>query len=259
MRTVHGGPEALFRVTDLTSEPSGSTGVMRLGPWSTGPDGRTALGALGVFADDTLGYAIVAHAPARHWSVSIEITVDAVDALPGPGAILRGDAAVVGVDAHGAYAEGAIRDETGRLVARTSQRGRWVPLSGLRDPHLQWESVLEPDERTTFADILRASHPAADPYMLRTDHAACNNMGAVHGGTAIAAAAAVAAEAIAEPGRPALHVRSLRIHYPRPTVRDAPVEVEAAVRYRGRSLAIVDVTTNQAGIERTLTRVVAEP
>lgn len=258
MRTIHGGPEALLRVSDLTCEPSGSTGVMRLGPWSTGSDGRTALGALGVLADDTLGYAIVAHAPAGHWSVSVEITLDEVGALPGPGAVLHADAAVVGVDARGAYAEGAIRDDGGRLVARTSQRGRWVSLSGLRDPHLDWDAVVHPDEHTPFSDVFRMPGSGAQGYELRTDLAASNNMGAVHGGTAIAAAAVVAEEAIAAPeGRP-LQVRSLRIHYPRPTVRDAPVEVKADVRYRGRSLAVVDVTTHQAGTERTLTRVIAE-
>lgn len=259
MRTVHGGPEALFRVTDLTCEPSGSTGVMRLGAWSTGAHGHTALGALGVLADDTLGYAIVAHSPTGHWSVSIEITLDQVDALPGAGAILRAEAAVVGVDANGAYAEGAIRDEAGRLLVRTSQRGRWVGLSGLRDPLLHWDSVVQPDEHTPFADLLRAPGSPADPYLLRTDQTASNNMGAVHGGTAIAAAAAVAEASIAASDRPPLHVRSLRTHYPRPTVHDIPVQVDAAVRYHGRSVAVIDVTTQQAGSERTLTRVIAEP
>ncbi|WP_431279133.1 acyl-CoA thioesterase domain-containing protein [Leifsonia poae] len=94
--------------------------------------------------------------------------------------------------------------------------------------------------------------------MLRTDQAASNNMGAVHGGTAIAAAATVAETAIAEADRPALRVRSLRIHYPRPTVHDVPAEVDAFVRYHGRTLALVDVTTRQNGTERTLTRVIAE-
>jgi acyl-coenzyme A thioesterase PaaI-like protein len=261
MRTVHGGPEALFRVTDLTSEPWGATGVMQLGAWSTGADGQTALGALGVLADDVLGYAIVAHAPEGHWSVSIEITLDEILHLPGPGARLRADAAVLASDNRGAYAEGAVRDPAGRMLVRISQRARWVALDGIRDPHLGWDDVIRPDEDTPFADLLRVPGERTEPYVLRTDQAASNNMGAVHGGTAIAASAAVAENTIASQGpsqRRPLRVRSLRIHYPRPTVPDVPTEVRADIRYSGRSLALLDVTTMQAAKARTATRVIAE-
>ncbi len=258
IETIHGGPEAVLRVTDLATSPAGATGLMRLGPWSTGPDGRTSLGALGVLVDDVLGYAIVAHAPAGKWSVSIEITLDALHALPGPGAVLTASASLLRADARGSYAEGLVRDSDGQPVARASQRGRWVDLAAFRDPHLPWERVHEPDGTTGFADVFREPSSSPGEYLLRSDDVTSNNMGMVHGGTAIAAAAAVAESVLAAgPGSP-LTVTSLRTHYPRPTLTGSRIDVEAWIVHRGRSLAIVDVATTAAGAVRTLTRVAAE-
>jgi len=257
MQTVHGGPEALFRVTDLVCEPTRATGRMLLGPWSTSMTGRTSLGALGVLADDTLGYAIVAHAPAGSWSVSIEITLDLIAELPGPGAVLWAEATLAGADDAGAVAEGSVLDEHGRLLARTSQRGRWVSLEGLRDPLLEWDAVPRPPADATFADVVREPASVGDVYLLRTDRATGNNMGVVHGGTSIAAAAAVAEEALHEADEP-LRITSLRINYPRPTLTGSRVHVSSALVYRGRSLGVVDVTTRADGADRTLTRITAE-
>jgi hypothetical protein len=161
-------------------------------------------------------------------------------------------------DDRGAHAEGIVLDASGRLLVRTSQRARWAAIEGRRDPHMQWDEVITADDDVAFDDLLRSPGSPAGAYLLRSDRASSNNMGVVHGGTSISAAAAVAEAALAEGSGEPLRITSLRIHYPRPSLAGSRIHVEPAVRYRGRSFGVVDVVTRADGADRTLTRITAE-
>ncbi len=257
MESVIGGPEVLFRVHEIGGlGESGASAWMDLGAWSAGADGRTALGALGVLADDALGYAIVRH-PARpndHWSVSSEITIDALDDPPAAGPV-QAVAEARYADAAGAIATGELRDAAGRPFALIAQRARWVPLSSGRHPLAPHDAFSAP-ENAGPAELLGVRGDEGGLFfgvaeILR------NPAGALHGGVSLTAAA-VAAERALDDGGPALRIRGIRIAYPRPTHAGDRVELRAHVISRGRTTGLVDVDSVVEGRARTHARVTAE-
>ena len=81
-------PDVLFGVDSvgpLAATGDGMHGSMRLDDRHVGPDGRPAVGALGVLVDEVLGYSIIASLPPRSWTVSTEIWVDVLGPLPAAG------------------------------------------------------------------------------------------------------------------------------------------------------------------------------
>jgi hypothetical protein len=86
---VAGGPEKLFRVGPVTYDSERARGSMRTGGWMLSPDTEPCRGSVGVLADDTLGYAVIAEGPPGHWGVSTEISVEFCSPLPVDGSMLR--------------------------------------------------------------------------------------------------------------------------------------------------------------------------
>lgn len=253
---VYAGPEQLLRVRDITVGSGDASARMELGPWSTGLDGRTALGALGVLADDVLGYA-VASSPARpadRWCVSTEIALDALGTLPGPGEAVRCTATVRRADAGGAYASGEVWDAVGRVIVLIRQRARWIPLAGLRDP-LRAQPMF---------DVSGATYPALagmraedGEILLDTTEIVANPAGLLHGGISLAATDLAATAALAA-HLPALTVRSIHIAFPRATPIGARIEARAEFRHLGRATAVLDASTQALGETRTISRITAE-
>jgi acyl-coenzyme A thioesterase PaaI-like protein len=256
MRTVISGAETLLRVHELAAgDDDAPYGRMELGPWSSGADGSTLLGALSVLADDVMGYAIIADParPADRWSVSTEITIDAIGALPAaPGEVV----AVAGTrwaDAAGAFATGEVRDAAGRGVAVVSQRARYVPLAALRDP-LASQEAFDAPEGDLAAVLGMRSTPAGLAFEVVEPMR--NPAGTLHGGVSMAAAA-IAAERALDDGGPALRVLGIRTAFARAALLGMRVDVRAEVLHRGRTVATLDVVTLVDDEVRTTSRITA--
>jgi acyl-coenzyme A thioesterase PaaI-like protein len=76
-------PDPLFGIEDVAWAEPRVTARMRVGPRLLDAAGRSSPGALGVVADNVLGYAIIATAPAGGRAVTTEMSVDVLGPLPG--------------------------------------------------------------------------------------------------------------------------------------------------------------------------------
>lgn len=249
---LHGGPEDAFRLGTIAQDGTRTTGSMPVGPWLAGRDGRTAAGALGVLVDDVLGYALIATRPDGRWSVSAEITLDVLGPLPTSGE-LTAVAEVDHVDALGAYATGHLVDDHDRVVARSTQRGRFVPLSGADPAPSAYERVAGSGDVVAWLDRAYADGaPFVVPDVL------ANPLGNVHGGISLCLSDLIARRAVAA----RLTTASLHLAYTRAIPVGATLAYAAAVRHAGRGLAVVDVTGHLDGSDQrpaTLARVVLHP
>src|SRR5688572_524684 len=115
------GPDELFGIGPLEQHGGAITGSMHAGPWTLGADGRPAVGALGVLADNVLGYAVMASLTPGSWSISTEIWIDLVGPVPTLETKLTAEAVP---SQAGSFSLGRIIDEHGRPVAECRQRGR---------------------------------------------------------------------------------------------------------------------------------------
>ena len=242
---VDTGPEALFRMGELTVEDGTFRGAMPVGPWLE-VGGRTPTGAVAVLVDDLLGYAIVADLPRGHWSVSAEITIDVVRSLPTSGRVLA-DARLVHADDLGALATGTVTDEDGRLLALTSQRGRFVRAPEGLVEEGAWGGPPAP------GDLERLLTTRADQPVATTD-ALANESGNLHGGVSM-----FLADLVASAMRPDLVTASVHIAYTRGIPIGADLTCRATTRHDGRSLAVIDVDGVVGDRVGTTARVVLHP
>lgn len=213
-------------------------------------------GSVGVLLDDVLGFAIVGSRPAEHWSVSTDITVDWL-AAPSAGAQwLQATAELVHADAGAGYATAEIHDDTGLTVARGSQRGRYVPASTQRMDMTPAPSDIARDA-PSLADLL-GGEPTADGSLdLAVSQTLQNPMGSLHGGVALAAADVVATACLAATAGPPLQISSIRSLFLRPTTGGATAALRTNVVHRGRSFAVLDVSTSVGGKLCTVSRISA--
>lgn len=248
MPVLAGGPEDLFRLGPVTTTEEGLAGSMPAGPWLAGPDGATAAGSLGVLVDDVLGYALIGARPEGGWSVSAEITLDVLAPLPTSGTI-HCSGRLLQADALGAYADGRVTDDDGRLVAVTSQRGRFVPLAGEPVP-ASYDPMADVDDAIGWLD---RSYGAGEPFVV--PDLLANPLGTVHGGMSFCLSELVARRAVA----PHLTTASIRVAYTRAIRAGDTLTYLTEVRHGGRGLAVVDVTGTVDGRAATAARVSLHP
>ncbi|MFH5821935.1 PaaI family thioesterase [Georgenia sp. AZ-5] len=251
---LSGGPEALFRVSDVVGDSALVSGSMHTGPWMSGPDGSASLGSLGVLVDDALAYAVLADRPEGSWAVSTEISVELCAAPSMDGSALRSTSSVVARDATGGLARGEVRDERGRVVAFASQRLRFspgvpatletpgfdadrgMPAIGVAEPGRPRPGVLETLGATVISGDARARLALpSSPWLV-------NPMGNVHGGILLCVSEVAGLVALQSEAHP-LATTAVHISYVRPAPLRGEVTVAAEVLHRGRTLGVAQVRT----------------
>jgi uncharacterized protein (TIGR00369 family) len=242
---VDTGPEALFRMGELTVDDGTFRGSMPVGPWLE-VEGRTPAGAVAVLVDDLLGYAIVADLPRGHWSVSAEITIDVLRPLPTSGRV-HAEARLVHADDIGGLATGTVSDDDGRLLALTSQRGRFIRSPEGLVEEGAWGGPPAPGDLTRLL-ATRADAP------FPTTEVMANEGDSLHGGVSM-----FLADVVAGALRPDLVTASVHIAYTRGIPIGSELTCRATVRHGGRSLAVIDVDGMVGDRVGTTARVVLQP
>lgn len=238
-------PELLFGLEPLRFEADGTvTGSMPTGPWLTDPElGPPGLaGALGVLVDDVLGYAI--NAVADSWSVSTEISLEVVGAVPTDGSRVRAEGRVVHRDGPSVLARGRAVDESGGTIVYAHERGRLIgtsPPSEARRAADAW--TPDAHESGTIAQLF------AEEVLLReagaevlVGHRLANPLGNLHGGMSLCLTEWLAAKAT--PGL--ARTSSIRMQYVRPLPRGTEATAVVTADYRGRSLGVMRVIISDA-------------
>lgn len=252
-----GVPETAFGIPRLYAESDDSiTGSMTPGRVPLGPDGRPAAGAVGVLADDALGFSLMASSPDPTWSVSVEITLDFLAELPrtcGLHVTARGTM----IDQLAGYGEGRVVDDDGRLLVTARQHGRYVagPESGTGPA-----APVDVAAREHLTDLLGATTQrgrSEATLRLADPQPWLNPMGALHGGVAICAAEAAAALATSASAFP-LRTTSMSISFARPMAGPGPFEFVTRVLHAGRTVQMVDVVAQANGTPCTFARVVRQ-
>lgn len=245
------GPDPLFAMHDVGQDDDRVRGSMGTGPWLAGPDGRPAVGALGVLVDNVLGYAIMASLPPVAWSISTEIWVDMVAPLPTDGAVLTADAVILQA---GSLSTGRVVDASGRVVAVCRQRGRPVGDG----PSLGWTApdVEIPTGLRSLGELI-GLRSGGGAFELEVTPALANPRRMLHGGVSLAASEVVATWSRREQGS-TLPTSSLHIVHTRGVPVGATVEFRATTRHAGRSLWLTDVEGAVDGRVCATTRVTAQ-
>jgi len=223
-------------------------GTMVLDGRHRGPDGRPALGALGVLVDEVLGYSIIASLPPDSWTVSTEIWVDLLAPLPYAGR-LHADARTVQV---GSFAVGRVLDEEGRVLAECRERGRVI--DDVPDP----DAPLPPAP-SEAGDGLAAALGLAlgDVSRLEVAPPLENPRRMLHGGVSLAASEVVATWSRMAAGCP-LATSSVHVLHTRAAAYGETLELTTRTVHAGRSLWVTDVVGTVAGRPVVQARVSAQ-
>lgn len=251
---VETAPAEIFGVRELRQDAVQVSARMTAAGFLTGPDGRVALGALGVLVDEVLGYALMGSLPPGSWSISTEIWVDLVGPRPG-----RGDelVAVARPRQAGSFSVGEVRQASGRLVAECRQRGRFVPLpaelDGARPDEAGSSAPLDAEDLVTMLD-LRAD---GQDEVMRVRVGLSNPRGMLHGGVSLAASEVVAVRSRLASGC-SLPTSSLHIVHSRAVPAGASVVFHAETRHAGRTLWVTDVVGSVEGRTCTVMTVTAQ-
>lgn len=254
---VHAGPERLFRINQEHCEDGVLCGSMPVGPWLAEPDGTWRVGALGVLIDNLLGYSIIARRPQGHCSVSTEIILDVFE---GPsGGNLRAEASCLHVTSRTGYASCEVVDDAGVVVARGTQRGRYVPVNGFAtESELERDPLLDVDNLWDLLG-LRTRGDDPSPYLeLFTSKAVLNPMRNLHGGISLCVSELAAHTALTTGSGPVLTTASVHVVYTRRIPADSIARFTPVVVHRSRSLGIVDVTGSVDGKTCTSARIVVQ-
>jgi uncharacterized protein (TIGR00369 family) len=241
-----GRPETMFAVDGVVAAGAGFRGFMSSGPWSSGPPNAAAIGVL---ADNVLGYALIAEAPVGWWSVSTEISLDFLRPLPSDGTRMTAEGRVVHAAPGTGLAEGAVFAADGEAVARCRQWGRYVEAGPARDtdntPDLgACRSVTE------LADNLLAGAAAVGGrawLSLPIDEDLVNPLRTLHGGITLWLTEFLAHRAVGSVAENLLPA-SLNVSYLRPLRQGDLATFRAEVTSCGRRLAVTRVTAaDEAG------------
>lgn len=261
---VTGGPEALFRVGQVTNDGGLIRGSMRTGDWMLGRDGQPCRGALGVLADDILGYALIAERPHGRFAVSTEISVDFCSPFPVDGSTLYAEGYPVEFDMIGGLSRGRIVDRIGRTIAFGSERVRYVPETPSAPGYVSSADVfagrngLVDSNRRSTPDPLRATtrrHDNGATLELAAAPELSNPLGTMHGGISLCASE-MAGLAALQSGPHPLVTASVHIAYLRPVSVAGEVTFTATVLHRGRTMGIAQVVShNSAGKACTIATV----
>lgn len=207
-----------------------------------GPDGRPSAGALGVLVDDVTGYAVIDGLVGGSWSVSTEIWLDLVGAVPAVGP-LTARAQVVQASSATAFTEGCVRDGSGALVAVCRQRGRALPESpaDMRLPDFRRHPV--PDHVVDLIGLRRLDDDVAS---LQVTPDLANPRHMLHGGITLCAAEVTAVLSRLAAGSD-LVTSSIHTCYTRGIPVGAEIELRAETRHSGRTFWISEVTARHYG------------
>jgi uncharacterized protein (TIGR00369 family) len=255
-----GGPERLFRIGAITAGSTSVTGSMTTGPWSMGPDGHASAGAIGVLVDNVLGYAIQNRRLAGHWSVSTEISIDFLAALPIDGSLLYAEGRVHQADDLGGMASGQVIDQTGQIVAHCRQRGRFLPGTPDRAPATPDETELRAGDVATVIGLQAGHQPergSANGQAITVTADLGNPLANLHGGVSLAVSELTGITALRSVNQ-AFVTASVHITY----VRSVPVGTRLVftpeLLHSGRTLGVAQITsTNEAGKPCTIATVIA--
>jgi len=250
LRFVTSTPQQLFGGAEYHQDAEGVGGRMELGAWCVGPDRRLAVGALGVFADEVLGYALMASMPPGGWSISTEIWLDVLGPLPGPDTVLTGQARSV---AAGSFSTGELRDASGRTVVLCRQRGRAAPAPE-DGRHLVTGGAVA---RCGDIDALLGLRFDGAAYRLVAGPDLTNPLGNLHGGVSLAASELVAARSRAARGCD-LVTTSIHIVHTRRVPSGASLELRAETRHAGRTLWVTEVVGRARGRTSTVATITAQ-
>lgn len=237
--TVLSGPEQLFGVDSIEGAPDGSVLARQIvRPEVLDAQGVPQLAALGVLVDDVLGYAV--NRQTSRWSVTTELSIDVAGALPSEGD-LTCVARPVHVDDEGALVRGEVRDAAGRLVALGTLRGRFLDLRPADDLLRSGSSFeLGHADRRHIDALLSPEVERIDSGLrVEVSERFINPAGSLHGGMhfcLVERAGRLAVPALAS-------TASVRIQMVGRAAPGSQLEVTASIVHRGRSLAVVQVTT----------------
>jgi acyl-coenzyme A thioesterase PaaI-like protein len=253
LHIVASAPDDRFAVRDIRQSGRVVAGAMDPRP-ILGADDRPAVGALGVLADNILGYALMASLPQGSWSISTEIWIDVVARGDAAGPVVGGEAEAV---QDGSFAAGRLSDGAGRTVAQCRQRGRWVePLEsmpvGLRDPVLARTGTGTID----LGELLGVKHVDGG-VALEATRSVLNPRQMLHGGVSLAASEFAATASRVDSGS-TLPTSSVHIVHTRGVPQGATITFEPATRHGGRSLWVTDVLGRVEGKVCTVTTVTAQ-
>jgi uncharacterized protein (TIGR00369 family) len=278
-----GGPERTFRLSPVTTAGSVYHVSMGTGSWTTGPDGQSCAGSVGVMADVALGYPVVAESGDGRWAISIEMSVDFCAPLPQGGHRLRSESSVVSLSQSGGLVQARFISPDGTLVAAGKQlmrftvadrskltgaeAGTWqarpgdaVPAgieptnAGPADAVSPGEGPLNgatPGAGLREADTLRqlgaslTRTPEGATLVLPGSGTVLNPMGNLHGGIMFCASELAGHAAVQSADYP-LVTASVTITFLRPGPATGQTVFEASTVYRGRTLAVAQVTSRNA-------------
>lgn len=245
----------LLGVDVLRQCSDGVAGRMELGGWGAGPDGRTAVGALGVFADEVLGYALMASLPQGAWSISTEIWLDVVGDLPGVGASLTGHAVPL---QPGAFSRGELRDAAGRVVVECRQRGRRAeaPVSGQLESMVAVGPVRSQGGADGLATLL-GMRDEGDTQLVEVHATLANPRKMLHGGVSLACSEVAATRSRLRSGC-LLPTSSIHIVHTRGVPVGDTVVFHAETRHAGRTLWVTEVVGTVGGRVCTVATVTAQ-
>lgn len=240
---VRGGPEEIFGIRSISPVSPQMTVTAGTQSWDDGVEGDAPAGTLGVLADNASGYAVISGAPAGHWSVTTELTLECFGRIPTDGQELIASAALVDRQGGTGYSEGPIVDAWGRIVARVRQRGRYV--SGSPDPE---SSAEELDPRPSVASLGEffgrpvGSSCGRGPLDLEVTPGMVNPLGNLHGGVGLCLVDWVASGAFRGTSGDPLRTTAVHAVYLRPAPLGSRITVKSAVAHRGRTLGLAHVT-----------------
>jgi uncharacterized protein (TIGR00369 family) len=261
-----GGPERMFRLSPVTTAGSVYHVSMGTGSWTTGPDGQSCAGSVGVMADVALGYPVVAESGDGRWAISIEMSVDFCAPLPRGGHRLRSESSVVSLSPSGGLVQARFISPDGTLVAAGKQLMRFTvadrsQLTGAEARTWQARPGEAVPAEAVPADAVPADAEPADTLrqlgasLTRTPEGATlvlpgrgtvlNPMGNLHGGIMFCASELAGHAAVQSADYP-LVTASVTITFLRPGPATGQTVFEASTVYRGRTLAVAQVTSRNA-------------
>ncbi|MBZ5738426.1 PaaI family thioesterase [Nocardioides mangrovi] len=248
-------PDLWFGVDEIDATGGAGaamTGSLVLDERHVGPDGRTAVGALGVLVDEVLGYSLIESLPPDAWTVSTELSLDLLAPLPTTGRLI-GRAHTVEV---GSYAVGEVLDAEGRVLAHCRERGRRV---GPAEPDAAQRQGGLPTPAAVAGGLaaLLGLERDGDITRLAVVPELENPRGVLHGGVSFAAAELVATQARIDAGCD-LATTSVHCVHTRAGAPGATVDLRAHTVHAGRSLWVGDVTGTVDGRVVVSARVTAQ-
>jgi uncharacterized protein (TIGR00369 family) len=257
--TAEGGPERLFRLRRIRAEDSRILGSMTTGPWLTGTDAVPRAGALGVLVDNVLGNAIIANHRDGRWSVSTEIGIDVVGAIPVDGTTLHARARSVEVDATGGLALGEVVDASGKVIAHCRQRGRFVDPRPRASPNgggRPTAEIAHASDLMSLIGTVALMTEDDDSLELMSAPSLANPLGNLHGGISLCVSEWLGARALGRFPRPRA-TASVHVAYVRPIPVGHQVRYTTDVVHAGRTFGVAHVAgRNEAGKVCTVATVI---